>query len=231
MKVKEVMSANPACCMPNDTAQNAAKMMCDFNVGAVPVVADQQSRALVGMITDRDLCCSIVAHGLDPKTTKIQEFITYTPVTCRDGENVEKCERLMQEHQVRRIPVVDGEGRVIGIVAQADLALKDKAERVHKTVAEISKPTRPAIVAAVRTKEEADHSLPYILSVALLDDRVMPEQYRPERINRPDVQRLLNRVKVHPAEDLSHRFPQEMPCRLHVRLHDGRLLTREKSDY
>jgi CBS-domain-containing membrane protein len=61
---------------------------------------------------------------------------------------VDKCERLMQEHQVRRIPVIDGEGRVIGIVAQADLALKDKPERVHKTVAEISKPNRPAIVAA-----------------------------------------------------------------------------------
>src|SRR5437016_9876783 len=148
MKVKEVMSANPACCTPNDSAQNAAKMMCDLNVGAIPVVTDQQSWALAGMITDRDLCCSIVAHGLDPKTTKIQEFITYTPVTCRDGENVDKCERLMQEHQVRRIPVVDGDGRVIGIVAQADLALKDKPERVHKTVAEISKPTRPSIVAA-----------------------------------------------------------------------------------
>ena len=148
MKVKEVMSANPACCTPNDSAQNAAKMMCDRNVGSIPVVADHQSRALVGMITDRDLCCSIVAHGLDPKTTLIQEFITYTPVSCRDRENVATCERLMQEHQVRRIPVVDAEGRVIGIVSQADLALKDKPERVHKTVAEISKPTRPSTMVA-----------------------------------------------------------------------------------
>jgi CBS domain-containing protein len=148
MKVKEIMSANPACCTPNYSAQNAAKMMCDHNVGAVPVVVDHQSRALVGMITDRDLCCSIVAHGLDPKTTQLQEFITYTPVSCRDGESVTTCERLMQEHQVRRIPVVDAEGRVIGIVSQADLALKDKPERVHKTVAEISKPTRPSIMVA-----------------------------------------------------------------------------------
>lgn len=148
MKVKEVMSANPACCTPNESAQNAAKMMCDRNVGSIPVVADHQSRALVGMITDRDLCCSIVAHGLDPKATQIQEFITYTPVSCRDGENVATCECLMQEHQVRRIPVVDAEGRVIGIVSQADLALKDKPERVHKTVAEISKPTRSSIMVA-----------------------------------------------------------------------------------
>ncbi len=119
------MSADPVCCTPNDSAQNAAKMMCARNIGSIPVVLDLQSRTLVGMITDRDLCCAIVAHGLDPKATRIQEFITYNPVTCRDGENVEKCERLMQDHQVRRIPVVDAENRVIGIVAQADLALKD----------------------------------------------------------------------------------------------------------
>jgi CBS domain-containing protein len=147
MKVKEVMSVKPACCTPNDTAQNVAKMMCDLNVGSIPVVADHQSRSLIGMITDRDLCCRVLAHGLDGKSTPIQEFITHNPAICRDGENVEKCERLMQEHQVRRIPVVDKENHVIGIVAQADLALKDKPERVHKTVAEISKNTRPSIAA------------------------------------------------------------------------------------
>jgi CBS domain-containing protein len=148
MKVKEIMSASPACCTADDSAQNVAKMMCDLNVGSIPVVVDQQSRSLVGMITDRDLCCRVLAHGLDAKSTKIQEFVTYNPAICRDAENVESCERLMQEHQVRRIPVVDKENQVIGIVAQADLALKDKAERVHKTVAEISKNTRPSIMTA-----------------------------------------------------------------------------------
>ena len=147
MKIKEVMSVNPACCTPNDSAQNVAKKMCDLNVGSIPVVVDQQSRALVGMITDRDLCCRVLAHGLDPNQTKIQEFVTYNPATCRDGENVERCERLMQEHQVPRIPVVDRDNQVIGIVAQADVALRDGPERVHKTVAEISKTTRPSIVA------------------------------------------------------------------------------------
>jgi CBS domain-containing protein len=147
MKVKEVMSLNPECCSANDTAQKVAKMMCDLNVGSIPIV-DQDSRALVGMVTDRDLCCRVLARGLDAKSTRIQEFVTYNPAVCRDGENVEQCERLMQEHQVRRIPVVDKDNHVIGIVAQADLALKDKAERVHKTVAKISKATRPSITAA-----------------------------------------------------------------------------------
>jgi len=146
MKVRDVMSKNPVCCTPHDSAQSVARMMRDRNVGAVPVVADGQSRQLIGMITDRDFCCSIVADGLDPRTTTIERFISANPIACRDGENVERCERLMQDHQVRRIPVVDNNGSVIGIVSQADLALHDKPERVSKTVAEISRPEKhPAI--------------------------------------------------------------------------------------
>ncbi len=83
----------------------------------------------------------------------------------------------------------------------------------------------------VRSKEEADHSLPYILAVALIDSQVMPPQYQPERIARSDVQALLQRITVRPAEDLSRRFPDEMPCRFTVHLRDGRLLTKEKRNY
>jgi 2-methylcitrate dehydratase len=83
----------------------------------------------------------------------------------------------------------------------------------------------------VRTKEEADHSLPYLLAVALLDGGVMPEQFEPERIAREDVQALLRRMKVRPADDLSARFPDEHACRLRLRLRDGGVLTKEKRDY
>ena len=83
----------------------------------------------------------------------------------------------------------------------------------------------------VRTKEEADHSLPYIVAAAVLDDQVMPEQYRAERIERPDVQALLRNVHVRPSDDYSRRFPDEMPCRITVTLNDGRVLTKEKRDY
>jgi CBS domain-containing protein len=148
MKVREVMSQNPACCTPDDSAQTVARIMRDRSVGAVPVVADYQSRILIGMITDRDFCCSVVADGLDPKTTTIQRFISANPISCRDGENIERCERLMQNHQVRRVPVVDEKGSVIGIVSQADLGLHDKPERVSRTVAEISRPDRAPAFAA-----------------------------------------------------------------------------------
>ena len=142
MKIKEVMSQNPACCLASDSAQAVARMMCERNVGSIPVVSDHQSKQLLGMITDRDLCCSVIAAGLDPKTTPIQKFIATKPVTCRDGENIDHCGKVMQEHQVRRVPVVDGQNQVIGIVSQADLALKGKPEHVSKIVAEISKPNR-----------------------------------------------------------------------------------------
>ncbi len=140
MKVREVMTSDPICCLPSDTAQKVAQIMRDNNVGSVPVVADQDSKTLVGMITDRDICCSIVAAGLDAKTATIEEHVHANPITCRDGENLDKCERAMQENQIRRIPVVDGNGACVGIVSQADLALKDTPEKVSKTVSEISKP-------------------------------------------------------------------------------------------
>jgi CBS domain-containing protein len=147
MKIREVMSPNPVSCLPTDIAQLVARIMCERGIGSVPVVMDQDSRKLVGLITDRDLCCSVVVDGLDPKTTTIEKFMTLNPVTCQEGDDIEHCEHLMQEHQVRRIPVVDAEGGVIGIVAQADLALKDKSDRVSKTVAAISKPAEPSVAA------------------------------------------------------------------------------------
>jgi 2-methylcitrate dehydratase len=84
---------------------------------------------------------------------------------------------------------------------------------------------------AVRTKEEADHSLPYLAAVALLDGEVTPEQYLPARIRSDDVQALLQRVTVHPNEGFSRRFPAEMPCRIQLTLRDGRVLTAELADY
>jgi 2-methylcitrate dehydratase len=83
----------------------------------------------------------------------------------------------------------------------------------------------------IRTKEQADHSLPYLLAVALLDGQVLPEQFTPERIVRPDVQELLRRVEVRPAADLSARFPAEHACRLRLHLVDGTTLAAERADY
>jgi CBS domain-containing protein len=140
MEVREIMTGNPICCVPTDTAQQVARILCDNNIGSVPVVEDQRSRKLIGIITDRDLCCAVLANGLDPKSTAIESYYTHGPASCRDTDNLAKCEEVMRERQIRRIPVVDEEGVCIGLVAQADLALKEQPEKFSKTVAEISRP-------------------------------------------------------------------------------------------
>jgi 2-methylcitrate dehydratase len=83
----------------------------------------------------------------------------------------------------------------------------------------------------IRTKEEADHSLPYLLAVAILDGQVMPEQFRSDRIRGQDVQMLLRKVSIKPFADYSRRFPDEMPCRITIKLRDGRKMVKEKPDY
>ena len=83
----------------------------------------------------------------------------------------------------------------------------------------------------VETKEQADHSLPYLLAVAVLDGHVMPEQFAPVRIHREDVQRLLRKIRVQPSQVLSQRFPAEMPCRRTVRLNNGATFVAEKDDF
>jgi CBS domain-containing protein len=142
MLVKDVMSKNLYCCAPSDTAQAAAKTMKAHGIGALPVVSDSTNRRLEGIITDRDLCCSVVAGAKLAETTKVVDVMTSNPVTCAAENTLDECEELMQEHQVRRLPVTDKQGRCIGLVAQADIALHGPVARVAKMVAEISKPAK-----------------------------------------------------------------------------------------
>ena len=144
MKVHEVMTQHPVCCHAGDTAQAVAKLLRDADVGSMPVIG--KSGRLEGIITDRDLCCSIVAEGLDPTATSIRDFIKKDPIGCRGEQSLDSCERLMQTHQIRRIPVIDGDGYCIGIVSQADLVRSEPSDKVHQTIAEISKPSRTLIV-------------------------------------------------------------------------------------
>lgn len=139
MLVKNVMSSKLIFCTPSDTAQAAARSMKLHRVGALPVVSDILNLKLEGIVTDRDLCCSVVAEARLAEKTKIADVMTRNPVTCAPENTLEDCEALMQEHQIRRIPVVDSQGRCVGIVAQADIALHAPNGIVAKTLAEISK--------------------------------------------------------------------------------------------
>jgi len=148
MRVKDMMTQHPVCCLTSDSAQSVAKALRDEDVGSLPVIADGDSHRLVGIITDRDLCCTIVAEGLDPRTTSIEPFVKRNPVSCRAEQSLDACEKLMQIHQVRRLPVVDEQGRCVGMVSQADLARVEQPDKVHRTIAEISRPARSIMLAA-----------------------------------------------------------------------------------
>ena len=139
MLVKDIMSKNLYCCVPSDTAQAAAKTMRAQGVGMLPVVSDSTNRRLEGVVTDRDLCCGVVAGAKLAETTKIADLMTRNPITCTIENTLEDCEELMQKHQVRRLPVSDDQDRCIGVVSQADIALHGPAGSGAKMVAEISK--------------------------------------------------------------------------------------------
>ena len=95
MLVKDVMSKNLYCCVPSDTAQEAAKTMRAQGVGALPVVSDSTNRMLEGIVTDRDLCCSIVAGAKLAEMTRIAEVMTRNPITCTAENTLDDCEQLI----------------------------------------------------------------------------------------------------------------------------------------
>jgi CBS domain-containing protein len=123
-KCEEVMTKDPICCLPNDMVLDAARMMRRENIGPIPVIEDEKSRKLLGIVTDRDLALKIVAEGRDPKSTKVEEVMTRNIVTCRADDSLQIAVDAMSDHQLRRIPVVDDENRILGIISQADIAIR-----------------------------------------------------------------------------------------------------------
>jgi CBS domain-containing protein len=139
---RELMSENPVCCLPSDTIDLAARLMVTEDIGALPVVMDLQTVKLVGIVTDRDLAVKAVAEGCDPRVTTVEDVMTYEPMTCHAEDSVQHVVDLMAEHQVRRLPVVDQDGRLIGIIAQADIATRLQEPRMTAwMVEEVSKST------------------------------------------------------------------------------------------
>jgi len=123
--------------------EEAAQIMKRENIGPIPVIQDEQTRKLVGIVTDRDLALKIVAEGRDAKSTKVEAVMTRKVVTCRAEDDVQKALDAMAEHQLRRIPVVDKEGKILGIIAQADVATRvnqpDKTAEVVKGISQDNK--------------------------------------------------------------------------------------------
>ena len=138
-KCNEVMTKDPVCCLPDDSVATAAELMKSENIGSIPVIENEQSKKLVGIVTDRDLALKIVASALDAKSTKVETVMTRKVVTCLVDDELQKALDAMAEHQLRRIPVVDNHNRIVGIIAQADVATRvDEPEKTAEIVKEIS---------------------------------------------------------------------------------------------
>jgi CBS domain-containing protein len=121
MQVREVMTADPACCTPDTVLSDIALLMIDNDCGEIPVVDDLERRHLVGVVTDRDIVCRAVAEGKSPTDTTAADVMTDLVVTVREDADLDDCCKKMETHQVRRVPVVDEGGGCCGIVAQADI--------------------------------------------------------------------------------------------------------------
>ena len=137
----DVMTPNPTCVSTSDSVVRAAEIMKNEDVGAVPVVEDESSLKLVGIITDRDITINVIADGKDPHSTRVEELMSRNPITCKPDEDVQHAMDRMAQHQVRRIPVVDSKNKVMGIIAQADIATRvDLPERTANVIEDISQP-------------------------------------------------------------------------------------------
>ena len=143
MTCAEVMTPSPTCCNPEHTAVEAAELMQREDVGLVPVVGSNNSK-LIGVLTDRDIVLKVVAAGRDPRSTAVSEVMTNEPIACLPQESIESVMELMATRQLRRIPIVDKDGAIVGIVSQADIATRlASPEETGQLVQAISEPATP----------------------------------------------------------------------------------------
>ena len=140
MQVRDIMTAHMAFCMPEKTVDEVARMMVTCDCGAIPVV-DPVTQKAVGIVTDRDIVCRIVAKGRDPVRVRVEEIMTMPIVAVTPDDSLEKCVADMEAAQVRRMPVVDSNGRLCGIVAQADIARVAPPPETGHLLHDVSRPS------------------------------------------------------------------------------------------
>lgn len=140
MNCREAMTENPVCCLPGDSVGQAARLMRRERVGPVPVVSDEQTKEIIGIITDRDLAIKVVAESRDANRTTVGDVMTHTIEVCREDDDLSSAIAAMEEYQIRSIPVIDQRGRLVGIISRADVAARFyEATTTSRAVREISR--------------------------------------------------------------------------------------------
>jgi Predicted signal-transduction protein containing cAMP-binding and CBS domains len=139
MLVREIMTENPVCCTPATSLKDVAQLMVQHDCGCIPVVENDSTKIPVGVITDRDITCRIVAEGKNPLDLTAGDAMTSSVVAVMPDTTLEDCCSLMEEKQIRRIAVVDGKGACCGILAQADIASHASDGKTAEVVQEVSR--------------------------------------------------------------------------------------------
>ena len=138
-KCSDVMTKDVVTCTPQTAITEVAQLMKNEDIGPVLVVDNNDSRTLVGIITDRDIVLKVIADGQDPRSTRVEEAMSKKLVTCNPDDDVDTAMKSMAQFQLRRIPVVGENMQLLGIISQADLATRvDEPEKTGEVVREIS---------------------------------------------------------------------------------------------
>lgn len=141
-KCSDIMTRDLVTCTPESTVVEAAQLMKDQDIGPILVVDNEQSKTLVGIVTDRDIVLKVVADGQDPNTVKVADAMSKKLITCHADDDVDVAMQAMAQYQLRRIPVVEDSMKLVGIIAQADVATRvDAPDKTAEVVKEISQET------------------------------------------------------------------------------------------
>lgn len=142
MQVREIMTTNPACCTADASLEEVAKAMVEHDCGEIPIVRSSSDKSLLGVVTDRDIVCRLVAQGRNPVDEAAEACMSSPVVSVQESMAVEDCAKLMEDKQIRRVPVVNGGGMVCGIVSQADIAKNASRKITADLVKDVSQPAR-----------------------------------------------------------------------------------------
>jgi CBS domain-containing protein len=149
--IDSLMTKEPACSTTDKTLRDVAQMMVVNDCGAIPVVESKESMKLVGIITDRDIVCRGIASGKDPARTMVAECMSQPVVSASPDLPLDRCLLLMEDNQIRRVPVVDAEGRCVGLVTQAHIAQHADHHEVARLARDVSRKTSaPSNVKSIR---------------------------------------------------------------------------------
>ncbi len=141
MKVKDIMTKIPVYVTPEQDLNVVAKKMDENDIGAVPVVDNNDNLKIVGVVTDRDIVTRCVARQINPMMVRAGEIMSTPVVTIDEDDSIESVMHTMEKNMIRRVPVVDKEGKFTGIISQADIALKADYKTTADVVQSVSKPT------------------------------------------------------------------------------------------